>query len=230
MNPRHDRVVGCDGLDFALSSPPQSDAGAARVVPLAGRGRQQSDAIGADLRRCPDPGMLGKRRVERTSDRGHAVFGAGLTETNHIALGDRRGPGDAVAVEIRAVAASQVGEQPGVAFNAQLGVASRDDFRGVAMHRDRCIRLAAKTHGRAAGFRDGLTRGPIDQPQNFSPEPRRSFNWRRGVGERRLTRQRRSVSPRRSTNTILARCRRSVMRRSSPVRRSGRTRRSRRWR
>ena len=39
MNPRHDGIVGCDGLDFALSSPPESDAGAARVVPLAGRGR-----------------------------------------------------------------------------------------------------------------------------------------------------------------------------------------------
>src|SRR5947209_10345969 len=109
MNPRHDGVVGCDRLDFALSSPPESDAGAARVVPLAGGGGQQGDAIGADLRRpsptlpAPsallDSGMLGQRRVERTSDRGHAVLGAGLTETNHIALADRRGPGDALAVE-----------------------------------------------------------------------------------------------------------------------------------
>src|SRR5207245_1432802 len=90
--------------------------------------------------------------------RGHAVLGAGLTETNHIALADRRGPGDAVAVEKSAVATSQVGEQPGVAFDAQLSVAGRDDFRGVAMQGDRCIRLAAKTHRRAAGFRDRLTR------------------------------------------------------------------------
>src|SRR2546425_724427 len=122
MNPRHDGVVGCDRLDFALSSPPESDAGAARVVPLAGRGRQQGDAIGADLRRpAPAPrappafldsGMLGKRRVERTSDRGHTVLGAGLTETNHIALADRRGPRNALAVEKSAVATFQVGAQP----------------------------------------------------------------------------------------------------------------------
>src|SRR5256712_1793762 len=236
MNPRHDGVVGCDRLDFALSSPPESDAGAARVVPLAGRGRQQGDAIGADLRRpAPAPrappafldsGMLGKRRVERTSDRGHTVLGAGLTETNHIALADRRGPRNALAVEKSAVATFQVGEQPGVAFNAQLGVAGRDDFRGITMHADRCIRLAAKTHRRAAGFRDRLTRGPIDQPQNFSPEPRRSFNWPRGVGERRSTRPRPSVSPRRSTTTPLARIPRSTMRRSGPGRRSTPSRRA----
>src|SRR3989442_8775643 len=138
MNPRHDGVVGCDRLDFALSSPPESDAGAARVVSLAGGSGQQGDAIGADLRRRPSPtlpapralpdsGMLGQRRVERTSDRGHAVLGAGLTETNHIALADRRGPGDAVAVGKSAVATSQGGEQPGVAFDAQLSAAGPAD-------------------------------------------------------------------------------------------------------
>src|SRR5438128_612963 len=68
-------------------------------------------------------------------------------------------PPVAPTVEKSAVATFQVGEQPGVAFNAQLGVAGRDDFRGVTMHADRCIRLAAKTHRRAAGFRDRLTRG-----------------------------------------------------------------------
>src|SRR5437870_13799832 len=102
MNPRHDGVVGCDRLDFALSSPPESDAGAARVVPLAGRGRQQGDAIGADLRRpAPAPpappgppallasGMLGKRRRARTRERGHPVTGAGPTAAIPLALADR---------------------------------------------------------------------------------------------------------------------------------------------
>src|SRR3989442_13203512 len=98
--------------------------------------------------------MLGKCRVERTSDRGHAVLGPGLTETNHIALPDRRGPGNALAVEKSAVATSQVGEQPGVAFNTQVGVAGRKDLPGGTLRADRCNFLPGQTPRRDPGVRD----------------------------------------------------------------------------
>src|SRR5438445_166820 len=112
MNPRHDGVVGCDRLDFALSSPPESDAGAARVVPLAGRGRQQGDAIGADLRR-PAPAPPGPPAPPRP-DRPASELQPRATTVLQLATWRRGATLDATAPFCQSTALDQydIGAQP----------------------------------------------------------------------------------------------------------------------
>ena len=87
-----------------------------------------------------------------------------LAQTDHITRPEDHRGVEAAVVDVRAVAAAEVGQTPCAVLVAQLRVEGRDDPRTGAAHDHATVRAAAETRDRVADLGD-VVRDGIDQPE-----------------------------------------------------------------